>query len=249
MTDITQRAQQQFDTHAAGYLTSRTHADGPSLHRLREVLPGGPYHRMLDVATGGGHTARALHAEQVIMGDVAHGMLRLARQHTGLPDACQHSAGALPFAAGSFDLITCRTAAHHFPDVERFMQEGARTLRQGGVLAVVDNVVSGTPKVGAWLNAFEKLRDPSHHRCYTLDDWTTFFFQVGLKVLYSDLVWKRLAFTPWVERSGTSAADRSRLLIMLEQPPTPVAEWLQPERINGDWWFSIAEVVVVGQLN
>ena len=44
-------------------------------------------------------------------------------------------AGALPFAAGSIDLVTCFAAMHHFPSPEAFVNSAQRCLRSGGVLA------------------------------------------------------------------------------------------------------------------
>ena len=63
----------------------------------------------LDVATGGGHVARRLREAglQVVTSDPAPGMQ---------PDViCP--AEHLPFADGSFDVVACRRAAHHFDDV------------------------------------------------------------------------------------------------------------------------------------
>ena len=46
----------------------------------------------------------------------------------------------LPFPDASFDLVTCRTAPHHFADVPAFVAEVARVLRPGGVFGLVDNI-------------------------------------------------------------------------------------------------------------
>ena len=41
-------------------------------------------------------------------------------------------AEALPFEDARFDLVTCRIAAHHFPDVPTFVAEVWRVLKGGG---------------------------------------------------------------------------------------------------------------------
>ena len=73
---------------------------------------------MLDVATGGGHVARRLREEgcTVITVDPAPGMQ---------PDVVAR-AEDLPFEDGSFDVVTCRIAPHHFQDIRKAVGEMAR---------------------------------------------------------------------------------------------------------------------------
>lgn len=93
---------------------------------------------MLDVATGAGHTALlfAPYVAQVVAGDVTFSMLRTtaelaAARGIGNVVPAGADAQALPFAADSFDLVTCRLGAHHFPQVAAFVAEAARVLRPG----------------------------------------------------------------------------------------------------------------------
>jgi erythromycin 3''-O-methyltransferase len=51
------------------------------------------------------------------------------------------SATAMPFAGGTFDKIVSVEAAFHFPPRTAFLREAARTLRPGGLLALIDLVV------------------------------------------------------------------------------------------------------------
>src|SRR5690606_39954480 len=91
-------------------------------------------------------------------------------------------AEALPFPDASFDLVTCRVAPHHFPDVARFVREAVRVVRPGGLVAVIDNVVPEDRAVAEYANAFEKVHDPHHHSAYSREDWTRFFQDAGLTV-------------------------------------------------------------------
>ena len=78
--------------------------------------------KVLDVATGGGHVARRLREEgcTVVTVDPAPGMR---------PDVVS-SAEELPFADGSFDVVTCRIAAHHFQDIRAAVAEMARIAQR-----------------------------------------------------------------------------------------------------------------------
>ncbi len=44
----------------------------------------------------------------------------------------------LPFAAGSFDVVTCANSFHHYPDQARAVQEMRRVLKPGGRLLLID---------------------------------------------------------------------------------------------------------------
>ncbi len=45
---------------------------------------------------------------------------------------------ALPFSAGSFDVVTCSMSFHHYPDPEKFFVSLNRVLRPGGRLVLRD---------------------------------------------------------------------------------------------------------------
>ncbi len=139
--------QQKFGAAAADYAASAVHAKGASLARLVELVAPQPDWRVLDVATGAGHTAIALapHVAHVVASDITDEMLAQAGKMAadkGLAnlETARADAGALPFADQSFDLVTCRLAAHHFPDPAAFVGEAWRVLKPGGTLALVDNI-------------------------------------------------------------------------------------------------------------
>src|SRR5215470_294419 len=139
--------QQQFGAHAAAYATSTVHAKGASLGRLVELVEPQPAWQALDVATGAGHTAAAIapHVARVIASDLTEEMLREAAKLAAAKgfanmETARADAEALPFEDQRFDLVTCRIAAHHFPDVPTFVGEVWRTLKAGGTFALVDNI-------------------------------------------------------------------------------------------------------------
>ncbi|MBK8901898.1 MAG: methyltransferase domain-containing protein [Anaerolineaceae bacterium] len=260
------KVQQQFGANAAAYATSTVHAKGYSLARLVEITQPRPDWQVLDVATAAGHTAFAFapHVARVTATDLTPEMLIVAAglaAEKGLSNVSFEPADAedLPYADGQFNLVTCRIAPHHFPDIQQFINEAARVLKPGGLLAVVDNIVPGTHlrgkkarllnEAGAYVNAFEKLRDPSHGRCWSISEWEHGFAKAGFAVLHQELLSKEIEFGPWAARMQVSPDDMIRLKTMLVQAPTAVTDFLTPQISNDRITFRLTELLIVGRLS
>jgi ubiquinone/menaquinone biosynthesis C-methylase UbiE len=132
---MTSLVQQKFGAAAADYAASSVHAKGESLARLVALVEPKPHWRLLDIATGAGHTALAFapHVRVVTATDVTQPMLDEARKLAkarGLSNVrtAQARAEDIPFPDTSFDLVTCRLAAHHFEDMAAFVGEAFRVL-------------------------------------------------------------------------------------------------------------------------
>ena len=247
--------QQQFGAHAEGYVTSPTHRAGYSLERLIELIAPQSGQRALDLATGGGHTALALAraGAWTVAGDLTQPMLGAARAHLreqGAGDVhfVRLDAEQLPFASASFDVITCRIAPHHFPDVAQFVRECARVVHPGGMVGVVDQLSPADPRAARYINAFERLRDPSHIWAYNRAEWEGFFLAAGLTIVHYEEFDKEQALVSWAALMGCDAATIVRLRALLQQAPEPVAEWLQPRDVNTpDARFRIRQFLLVGR--
>ena len=169
--------QEEFGKTAGSYLTSKPHALGKSLERLVALTSPQKGWHVLDVATGGGHVAYvfAPHVARVWATDITQEMLDMVKseaQKRGLSNVrtAYAKAEAMPFEDASFDLVTCRIAPHHFDSIPDFLGEVHRVLKPNGLFALVDNVVP-EGSVGDYINAFERFRDPSHLRAWTMQEW------------------------------------------------------------------------------
>lgn len=241
--------QEQFGKTAASYLTSKPHALGKSLERLVTLTAPKPDWQMLDVATGGGHVAYAFapHVKRVWATDITDEMLSMVREEAhkrGLANirTAYAKAEALPFDDATFDLVTCRIAPHHFDSIADFLDEVRRVLKPDGVFAVVDNVVpAGT--VGDYINAFERFRDPSHLRAWTMDEWKAALSQHGLAVSHDEQIDKKMDFESWAARHD--ATMQSLLRAMLVQVTPDVAASLKPTVADGATTFWLREGLFV----
>jgi SAM-dependent methyltransferase len=191
---------QVWSERAQLYRDSEAHREGEDLDLIVEWALGAAGRRALDVATGGGHVARRLREAGfgVVSADPAEGME---------PDVVAR-AEELPFSEGEFDVVACRVAAHHFADVALATSEMARVSRE--LVIVADNLHLGEQVAQA-----ERLRDPTHVRCYTEAEWRALFEEAALSVEEVRVFDKRIELDGWLQRAGCdgAAADRVRALL------------------------------------
>ena len=187
-----------WSERAEAYRTSEAHREGADLDLLVEWATGA--RTALDVATGGGHVARRLREAglEVVSCDPAPGM--------GPDVVCR--AEDLPFAAGSFDVVACRVAAHHFEDVVRAVAEMARVARAH--VLVVDNLY-----VGEAAEEADRIRDPSHVRNYTEAEWRELLTRSGLAIEQVVVLDKAISLEPWLERAGCGGKEAERVRALL----------------------------------
>jgi len=248
---------QQFGARADHYVTSASHKRGGDLARLIERLAPTSTECALDVATGGGHVALALAARagQVVASDLTPAMLAVARNYArsqGHTDILYVAGDAetLPFAEESFDIVTCRIAAHHFLHPQRFLAEVVRVLRVGGRFGFTDNVSPDDPVEAEFINVAERLRDPTHVCCQSIRVWCDWFDQCGLRIEWQEHWHKTLVFDEWMARATDDAEQRARVTRHVLSAAAPLLETFLVER-DGDQvcsltttqWLAIATKV------
>ena len=189
-----------WDSRADAYRSSKTHASGEDLDRVVELCEPKPGLKVLDVASGGGFVAERLRAEgcSVVTLDPSPGMRAdvIAR------------AEDIPFDDGSFDVVVTRIAPHHFEDVQRAVAELERVSNR--VVVIEDTLFSSDRHEQA-----EKLRDPTHVRNYTEDEWRDFLTGAGLEVEQVERFEKMHPLEPWLVRTGCEGDEAERVKELL----------------------------------
>ena len=248
----THLVQRQFGAHAEAYVHSPVHAHGESLGRVLALAEPQPHWWALDVATGGGHTALALtpYVATVVALDLTAAMLWAAREHAhrrGVNGVLwlQADGAALPLATERFDLVTCRIALHHFADPAAAVSEWARVLRPGGRLVLVDNIAPADIEAAAYINAFERLRDPSHVWMYPLTTLVAFCQQAGLHVRHREQLSKPMDFQAWMDRMGVSLSDQAQLRSLLWTSQGQARAFLQPQETPEGVTFALHEGIIL----
>jgi len=240
--------QDQFGENAARYVNSKVHAQGASLMEMVRLADPQPGWLALDVAPGGGHSALSIarHVRQVVAVDITLPMLQAARAFTRDQGQAnihwvQGDGGSLPFAGAQFDLVTCRVALHHFSDQAAAIRDWARCLKPGGRLVLVDNIGPEDEDANAYVNAFEKLRDPSHGHLYPPDALARFLTAAGLDLMDSFTMRKPMDFRAWMARMQVPHTDRERLTRMLWDSEGAAREFLNPQGQGASTTFDLRE--------
>ena len=191
-----------WDERAEAYRTSVTHATGEDLDAVVELCNPHQGVKVLDVATGGGHVARRLreHGAQVVTADASPGMQ---------PDVVTR-AEHLPFADGSFYVAVTRIAPHHFENVGAAVGEMARVSNR--VVVIEDMLYRSEEEQEA-----EKLRDPTHVRSLSAEEWRELLVDAGLEVEQELYFSKVHDFDDWLARVGCEGEAAKRVRELLAQ--------------------------------
>ncbi|MDB5056685.1 MAG: methyltransferase, UbiE/COQ5 family [Chloroflexi bacterium] len=218
----TEAARAQYGRQAAQYTASASHAAGPDLARLLELLALSGEETVLDVATGTGHTALAIsaYARSVIGVDPTPEMLAEAEKlasSRGITNVrfVLGQAERLPFDDASFDVVTVRRAPHHFQSIPQALGEMHRVLKAGGKLGLIDQLTAREPSGVELLERFEKWRDPSHVRALNVPEWRDALAEAGFAIHHVEVDEERRTLRSYFDIAGTAQPDRDGIVAML----------------------------------
>lgn len=250
------QVQANFGAAAADYVTSKVHASGPDLAWLVENAALTGSERVLDVATGGGHTAFALapYAAEVVALDLTRPMLEVAQKEAlsrGLTNIhyVEGDAHALPFANESFDVVACRQAPHHFPGIALAVSEWARVLKPGGKLLLIDSTSPEDDEAEAVLHEIETLRDPSHMRNYRISAWKGLLHDAGFNVSRADTHGIFLDIPSWTQRMRTPPASVTTIEEIIRTASPNVRQRLRFEERDGALGFTLPAALILAIKN
>lgn len=222
--NIKQDVKKQFGRSADSYVSSKIHRLGGDLNMLIEMAQPEKSDIALDAATGGGHTANALAplVDHVTALDLTPEMLASAENfitdkgHTNV-EFVEGDAENMPFEDETFNIVTCRIAPHHFPNIKDFIKEVSRVLKPGGRFLLNDNTAPEKDEFDHFYNKIEKLRDYSHFRAWKKTEWFQMLEMENFEIFEMHRFEKHFEFEDWCGRMQLTDDEKENLsTLMLE---------------------------------
>lgn len=122
----------------------------------------------------------------------------------------------LPFLDESFDIVFSRLAFHHFPDIEQPFREMKRVLKQNGKLIIIDMEATEEGLRQAE-DEIEILRDPSHVRNRSKDEFLSLYEKNGLKVEFCDSTEISVVLKNWMEHTQTPDDIQNTIIARMQE--------------------------------
>src|SRR6056297_587612 len=236
------RIREQFGRTATAFVEAAHFTGGQDLEEAARLLQPSQDDNMLDVACGGGHMALYFSpmVRQVVASDLTMQMLKKAQEHVAEESRAENvifreaDAEDLPFPAGSFTLLTCRIASHHFADVPRALKEFHRVLRRGGRMAIIDTLMPADPEVAEFFQTMEKMRNPTHISAFTEQEWQQMIIEAELILQEILIIPKEHDFQEWVKTAGLNRTQVQKLNKFFMAAPQKIHDYFNIESFAGE---------------
>lgn len=206
----------EFGHQAEAFNASPTMSSEAALGGLLAMIPARAGARWLEAAAGPGIISRRLApgVGSVVALDLTPAMLRVGRRearragvdnvHVACGDATQ-----LPFAGATFDGAVTRFSLHHIPLPERVLGEMARVVRPGGAVLTCEHLHSAVADEASWHDEMERLRDPSHWACLSVEAMRRAGREAGLVLEREEQAPFVIDYEEWLNRGSQGAANRA----------------------------------------
>lgn len=218
-----QSARDRFGRRSDAYSKSGILSNKDHLNLIIDLASPEESDSVLDIATGNGFLAFefAEKVSRVIGCDMTEDMLDIAesiRKDRELDNVSFEvmDAESLRFEDGSFDIVSCRFAFHHFTNPKKVISEMVRVCRNGGEIVLVDGLSSEDPVKSEYHNHIEQIRDPSHVRLYSRSELIKMLQDAGLRITHAREWDADFYFDEWIAIAdpGEEIAEQVRSMMI-----------------------------------
>ena len=208
---------------------------------------------VLDFACGTGEYAifAARKVKYVHGIDISEGMIEIAQKQAALANVNNisfvcHPVEQTPFEDGSFSLVFCRSAFHHFHDYEGIFGEMIRCCHKDGRISIQDIVAYPDERINSFFEEFEKAVDVSHHKTLPKEYIQSLYDRRNIKTRNTFEIVIELNFQEYMghaQQSEESKRKISKLLEMGLHDPDISKYFINK---NGDLFFKRGVFLILG---
>jgi len=254
MTNHQDLIRDQFTKQAVPFSSAPAIKNEEALKLLLQLTSASPSDVVLDVACGPGIVACAFaevvaHATGI---DLTPAMIERAqalqaeRRLANVAWQVGHI-DPLPYADGSFSIVTSRYAFHHLQDPLAAMTEMHRVCKDQGKIVLIDQVASADPKRADALNRMERLRDPSHVRALTLPEMQGLFANLGLRNPRLTSYRLDAELDMLLKGSFPNEGDAEKVRRMVIDSLEDDGLNVNTRRVNGQIWISYPIAILIAE--
>ncbi|MFZ1977578.1 MAG: methyltransferase domain-containing protein, partial [Bacteroidota bacterium] len=202
INDSINRTRTEFNKALFNQDYTKIISDDTQLTMLIDMMEPGPNKSFLDLGTGNGYVAFELakryNSANVVGIDIAEKAVRNNRKiakEEGLENLSfdVYDGVTFPYPGSIFDGIISRYAIHHFPDLNKTVNNIYKLLKDHGVL-VISDPAPDNQDVEREIDKFMRLKNDGHIKLYTLDELKYIFENNNLifdHVEYSGITFPR----------------------------------------------------------
>ena len=209
---------------------------------------------VLEVAAGTCVCGRSLapFVQTVTCLDMTAAMLAVGKDMAEKEGFCnmnfvQGDAERLPFLDDGFDIVISRLAFHHFANPKRCFSEMARVLKPGGKLVVID-MEAAEEALRATEDEIETMRDPSHMRNLSRNDFAGLFENYHLTITAADCTEIPVSLTAWLALTQTCEGVAAKITQRLrDEMAGGSLTGLQPYEKDGKIYFNQRWLMMIGE--
>jgi len=151
----------------------------------------------------------------------------------------------LPYADNKFSIVLTRYSFHHFLDPQKVLSEMYRVCRPGGSILVAD-VALPSKNIDVY-NQMEKLRDPSHTKALTHQEFEKLFQKFKLNTNRQAAYTIEVELEQQLEASFPNPGDDEKIRTLIEQDIGINKIGINACKRNGKIYFTYPISIYAGQ--
>lgn len=223
MSDIHEIVKRQFDSQALNFSNWSVTRNTEYQKAYFDFCEISSQDTVLDFACGTGEYAifAAPKVKYVQGVDISKGMIEIAQRQA--EEMNLNNIGFLcspveqtPFDTGSFSVVMCRSAFHHFHNYDGIFDEMVRCCQQGCRISIQDIMAYPDRKIDEFFEEFEKLVDVSHHKTVSREFLENLYHQRKLKIKNRFEIEIELNFREYLDHAKQSKENQERIVHLIE---------------------------------